>query len=246
MTGKEHQVAAPGEARVGLDGLAQAGRLHVAVARAIEDAGEAQRGLHQARAVQAHAGVAAPQIGHADEADGGGQVIGFNLVHRLQMAGEHPAAAIDGGELAFFSGGGDGHAQAGGAQDRGFQIGLAVDEGAQRGHLVGRLRAGLAQGHARHIADVAVGGELAPRPAALFLIDRDGFPHQRFGQPAGSSVGQFVQRRIGQPHLLRHALGVAGDLDHCAQIIGGQVLAGRRDTWIALHGQGRVRRRSPP
>ena len=90
----EHQVAAP---QVGMPGIPatavpSACFLHVAVARAGDAAGR-QRQLHQAGAVEAEAGLAAPQIGRADEALGDGDEIGGDVVDGREMLRRHVAAA---------------------------------------------------------------------------------------------------------------------------------------------------------
>ena len=54
---------------------AELGLLHVAVARAVE-ARHLHGHLHQARAVEAQAGLAAPQVGRADETLGDGDEVG--------------------------------------------------------------------------------------------------------------------------------------------------------------------------
>ena len=68
--------------------LAERLLLHVAVARAWDAAG-GQRDLHQTRAVEAHAGLAAPEIGRADEPLRHRDEIGFLGVERREMPLRH-------------------------------------------------------------------------------------------------------------------------------------------------------------
>ena len=81
----EDQVAAPQLVKH-FDVVRQAdfGRLHIAVTRA-EMTGRHHRDLHQARTVHAEAGLAAPQIGRADEALGDADEIAGAVIahHRL-------------------------------------------------------------------------------------------------------------------------------------------------------------------
>ncbi len=96
----EHEVAAA-ELRgpPPVDGAPQLCRLHVGIARR----GITRRfdgELHQARAVEADAGAAAPQIGRAEKGLGDGDEIAFSLADRRGMAGEDIASARKSEELA--------------------------------------------------------------------------------------------------------------------------------------------------
>ncbi len=84
--------------------------LHVAVARAGDAAGR-ERDLHQARAIDAEAGLAAPQIRHADEALGNGDEIRCGGVERRKMVSRHVAARCQPRQLAVFADDGDAAAQ---------------------------------------------------------------------------------------------------------------------------------------
>ena len=52
-----------------------------------------ERDLHEARAIEAEAGLAAPQIRRADEALGDRDEIGFELVERREMLRRHERPA---------------------------------------------------------------------------------------------------------------------------------------------------------
>ena len=78
---------------------------------------------------------------------------------------------------------------------RTFDRRAGIDERPQRRDLVGRQRARAAERRARHVADVAVGGELAPGPAVLVhLVDGHSLAPERFGQERSIVRRRFAQR----------------------------------------------------
>src|SRR5439155_26433312 len=85
--------------------------------------------------------------------------------------------------------------------------GAGKDEGAQRRDFMCRWRARRAQRARRQEAHIAVGLELAARPAFLRLIDADALALERLGVERSVGGGRLAQRRsrLGDLENLSHS-----------------------------------------
>ena len=91
MAAPEHEIAAAQVPEVRGQGLAEPALLLVGVPRR-RPPGLREAELDEARAIEAETGAPAPEIGRADEALGGGGVIGFDRVEGRAVAGKDVAA----------------------------------------------------------------------------------------------------------------------------------------------------------
>src|SRR5262245_19728336 len=173
----EYQVTAPKLGRVEWrrERLAQRRLLHVAVARAGHAAG-GERDLEEARAVEAETGLAAPQVGHSQEAFGNRDEIALGAVERGEVARGHVAARRGDREWLLDASHREPAPEREGLERRKLGRRTGEDERAQRGHFVGRRWPGFAQRAGGDVADISVRRELPPGPAFLGgLVDRDAF-----------------------------------------------------------------------
>jgi len=76
----------------------------------------------------------------------------------------------------------------------------------------------------RQPADIAIGGELAPRPAFVVeLVDRDALAHQRFGVERRVGRGRAPHRRLRVDHLAYFAYNEACCRDLALKVLGGEI-----------------------
>ena len=190
----EHQIAALQIVELLADrhGVADLGLLHVAVARA-GVTGRLHGDLNEARAVDPEARLAAPNVGDAGEAFGDGDEVGGVARALDDVAGRHMPAVGELGERRSLLG----DRQRGGDADvhprRRFDVGLGVEEGADRAHHVRRLLDLVGKRALAQVADVVVTLELHPGPAVLLLVDGDDLAEQCFRGPAGLRIGAVAQ-----------------------------------------------------
>ena len=98
------------------------------------------------------------------------------------------------------------------------------DERAQRRHLVGRSRPGCAQRACRHESDIAVAGELSPRPAFLAdVVNRNPLAFQRFGQKRRLVRGRAAHGRLRDADLVCLSLDEALGFDNACEMPGREV-----------------------
>ena len=139
--------------------------LHVAVARAGDAAG-LQRDLHQAGAVDAVVGLAAPEIGRAEETFRDRDEVLLDMIERREVARRQIAGQRD-RETILLARHRDAAAERRRSGRRQLDRRSGKRERAQRRDLVRRRGARRDQGVRRQVADIAVGGELAPGPALV-------------------------------------------------------------------------------
>ncbi len=82
----------------------------------------------------------------------------------------------------------------------------------------------------RQPADVAVGIELAPRPAfTIRVVDRDALALERLGEEQRVGPWRAAHRRLRLDHLTALALDKARRRDLASQVAGREIGTGRRD-----------------
>ena len=80
---------------------------------------------------------------------------------------------------------------------RQLHVGPGIDEGAQRRDAVGRRDRRRRETGVRHVADIAVTGELRPGPAFVALVDGDRLAEQRLGVEGSVGTRLAPHRRRG-------------------------------------------------
>src|SRR6516165_1902611 len=146
--------------------------LHVAVART-RDAAGGERKLQQSGAVDAEAGFSSPKIGCSQKSLRDRDEIGFHRLHGCDMETGHVTAGGGNRERLLNT-----HNRKPASERKRFHRGKldgggGKDESTQRADLVGGRSSGSAKRACREISDIAVGGELPPRPPFLAdVVDR--------------------------------------------------------------------------
>ena len=185
------------------------------------------------------AGAPAPEIGRAEEALGNGDEIALRRrIERRDMALDHgplPAGEQPVGRAARL--GRAGKRQPGAERQAGerrqLQVGAGIEEGPERRDPVGRLRRLGRERIGRHIADIGIGCELAPRPAFRpVLEDDDGLAEQRFALKPRIGPWRALDGRGGGDDPARHALDEARGLDRALQPDIGKVRAPGMETGV--------------
>src|SRR5262249_1979071 len=90
---------------------------------------------------------------------------------------------------------------------------------------------GLTERARRHVADIAVAEELAPRPAVMVVVDRDPLALEGFGLQSGLGRRLFADRRRRGGDLERLAVDEALGGHHAFELPGGEVGPRRRGAW---------------
>src|SRR5262245_20958056 len=175
--------------------------LHVTVARAGNPA-SIQRHLHEPGAIEAERGLPAPQIWRANETLGDRDEIVFRLLERSKMPCRHVAARSRDRKRRLDAHDGKPRSERQRLEWRQLDRGAGKHERAQRRDLVRGGRARLPQRARRQEAHIAVGLELAARPAFLGLVDDDALTPERLG----------IERCVGGGRLAQWC-GRLGDLE---------------------------------
>jgi hypothetical protein len=232
----EHQVAPPqpGEVRLHFDGGPELLLLHVAVTGRL-DAGGGERRLSEARAVEADAGLSAPEIGRMEQAFGHGDIVGFETVELRQMRGEDPASTGELGIAPLDPCHGQFRVDGQEAGIRQLQVRAGIDESAHGADPVSGCRSGLTQGDARQVAHIAVVVELHPGPTLVLVVDGHGLAQDGLGIDWRLARRVAVEGRIGLDHAFHGAGCEPLRFDLPAQLLVGQISAGRSDAAVEGH-----------
>ena len=105
---------------------------------------------------------------------------------------------------------------------------------------MGRLRRGGAERIGRHVADIGIGFELAPRPALVAILeDGEGLAEQRLAFQPGIRTRVAPDRRRRGDDPARRPLDEAGGLDPALEAGVGEVGTERMETGIEVGHGGR-------
>ena len=192
-------------------------RLLVAVARD-GHAGGVQRYLYETGTIQSHAGLAAPQIRHADQPAGRRHIVRGDIRQPGQVLGENPAALFKLGEAVRLADHRDAGGQAEHVERRAFQVRFRKQECPDSAHPMRRLRRLAPQRVEAQVSDIAVGFDLAPDPAVMFLVDGDRLAEQGLRRLASFEIGCRLDRCEAGTKLTRHAFDEALRLNDAFQM----------------------------
>src|SRR5215813_11731107 len=190
----EHEIAPPQLGGRDRELAAERLLLHGAVARAGNSA-RAERDLQEARTVEAERRLAAPQIGRSQEALGDRDEIAFMAVDGNEMARRYVAAGGRDRERVLAACDGAPASEREPLERRQLDRRSREHQRAQRSDLVGRRRTRSAQRARGQEARIAVGLELAPRPAFLDLVHGHALALERLGVERRIGGGRMAQRR---------------------------------------------------
>src|SRR5262249_3291982 len=194
VTLPEYEIASPQFGGRDRELSAERVLLHGAVARA-GNAARAERDLQEARAVEAERRLAAPQIGRAQEALGDRDEIAFFAVDGNEMACRNVAAGGGDREHVLAACDGEPASEREPLERRQLDRRPREHQRAQRRDLVGRRGTRSAQRARGQEARIAVGLELAPRPAFLDLVHGHALALERLGVERRIGGGRLAQRR---------------------------------------------------
>ncbi len=203
-------------ARAPVEGAAELCRLHVGVARGVM-ARRFQRQAAPGPSSRARCWCDRPTDRACRETPRPPRRNRVRPCRRRRMAGEHIAAAGKGEELALGPCDGDARVQAEQRERRGLAVRLRVDVSAQHRDAMRRRRRHRGQSLARHVADIAVAGELHPGPALALVVEGHGLAEQSLGVERGVETRLAAQRQGRRADLARLTLGIASGLDQPTQ-----------------------------
>src|SRR5690606_25741587 len=200
MTLPEDKIAAPQRREIKRlrQALAQCRLLHVRIAQG-GNAGAFERTLHEPRTIESHAVASAPEIWHAQMFLGYAHIIAHGSTDGCKMRGEDPAATLYLTEIAARAIDPDLGIEGKRRRGPAFQIGVRIDEGAERGNDVGWLAGAGPERLCIDITDIIIMSGLAPGPAALFLVNAENLTDKQSRVHGRIGLGAMQQR--GAWHL---------------------------------------------
>ena len=197
MAAPEYDIAAPqaGKVRIEDERRADCFFLQIGIARR-RDPGRVERNLHEARAIDAEARFAAPEIGRVQKPLGHRDEVFFARVRMAEMIGEDESIIADLREGALRRANANGGPERRGTPRWHFQVRTLIDKGPVDRDAMGRLRVPLGKRGRGDIADVTVPRELDPAPAFLILVKRDVFRQTAPAYRAGhNGMARAADRR---------------------------------------------------
>ena len=235
MAAPEYDIAAPQAGKVRIETERRADRffLQIGIARHGHP-GRVERNLHEPRAIDAEARLAAPEIGRVQKPLGHRDEVFFALFVGFEMIGEDESIIADLREGALRRANANGGPERRGTPRWHFQVGTLIDKCPVDRDTMGRLRVPLCKRGRGDIADVAVPRELDPAPAFLILVKHELFAKQRLRIERGIMGWLALQIGDADDNLHRTAFDIIGGRDETTQMCSRKIGPGGGQAGVEL------------
>ena len=191
-----------------------------------------QRGLHEARTIDADARAPAPQIGRPYKPLGDLDEVARQTIKRGDLPRYDKAAARHFRELVVRLADGQHRIERQMHERRRFDIRRWIKKRSERLDAMRRHDHVARHGIGWQIANVTVARQLHPSPTAAFVEDGQSLAKQCFGFQAPRRVRRFAQRNAGAHHLASDALDVPGRAHFAFERPRGEIRAEGVQPWI--------------